>query len=733
MTRHRVHSPTSRHAPPLLHALLPLLALLAAACSAPHTLAPPPELLAPRLEAERQLLHLTARHQDDHTIALELRTELHLQRRPAPFDHLVLWLHPDAVVDTLELDGRPTTFRTSDLTHTHFEHASAWRIDLGAGDAPPNVIAVRSRLVLGPPTAPRASSSWYEQGVLQLAEADAWYPRLATGMPSVSVELDLPDDLEPCAEGTRIDLGASAPGRHTVRFESATPSHGLTLAAGRWQRTERRVAGEVTLRVLLAPHQPEGLDGVILDIAEDALKHFTGWLGAYPFASFTVAEVPAGAMLAFPGYALLDPAHLADRQGLRTGLPHELLHAWLGHQVLLGPGGNWIEGLTTYLAEHEHYASASSDHARTLRKRLLRDHLASVSGLTDLPVNAFRRGFGHASQSIGYAKVAMIFHMLRDQLGDAAFYGGLRELVRRYRFEPASWEDVLVIFEEVSGQGLARFSVEWLERTGAPRLSLAAAHNEGPVHASAAAATAPHALTLEVVQGDPPYQLRVPVLIELAGGERYRTHVALAAERSSTVRLEVPARPRRVVLDPDYELFRALNADEVEPTLRETFTASGAAPEPASLAVVAGERFLARHEDEVELAVAARLAARFERVEAEEALADDGAALLVVPRASLAGLADALELPPDIVWGDDGQPQRLADQPLTDGHSLAFATRTRSGAPRVVVALAEEADLARVLLTLERFVAWSHVIYDGGEPVRRGMWKQHAVSMARDL
>jgi aminopeptidase N len=73
-----------------------------------------------------------------------------------------------------------------------------------------------------------------------------------------------------------------------------------------------------------------------------------------------------------------------------------------------------------------------------------------------------------------YQKGAWILHMLRNQVGDAAFWTGLREYHARYTHANASSDDFRHVMEEASGMQLKKFFRQWLERPGHPviRISL---------------------------------------------------------------------------------------------------------------------------------------------------------------------------------------------------------------------------------------------------------------------
>ncbi len=63
-----------------------------------------------------------------------------------------------------------------------------------------------------------------------------------------------------------------------------------------------------------------------------------------------------------------------------------------------------------------------------------------------------------------YSKGSIVLHMLRQRLGDEAFFKGVREYVQRFKFREVETDDFRRVMEEVSGQSLERFFEQWVYR-----------------------------------------------------------------------------------------------------------------------------------------------------------------------------------------------------------------------------------------------------------------------------
>ena len=128
---------------------------------------------------------------------------------------------------------------------------------------------------------------------------------------------------------------------------------------------------------------------------------------------------------------------------LRLG--HEITHQWFGNYVFADfAKGNWLEGITTYLADHRY--EELKGQGWEYRKKILADYQSYVTPEKEFPLRDFVGRTGFASMAIGYGKAAMLFHMLRTLVGEEAFYSTLRKFIEKNKFREATWEDIRASF-----------------------------------------------------------------------------------------------------------------------------------------------------------------------------------------------------------------------------------------------------------------------------------------------
>jgi hypothetical protein len=102
-------------------------------------------------------------------------------------------------------------------------------------------------------------------------------------------------------------------------------------------------------------------------------------------------------------------------------------------------------------------------HVNTLvNQRWLVPYQVAVDNDYDAVVNQPSSAFSWDYEVIVYAKAALFFHALHQELGDEVFRAVLREYVERYRWDIATPDDFLSVAESVSGQDLDGLYSQWI-------------------------------------------------------------------------------------------------------------------------------------------------------------------------------------------------------------------------------------------------------------------------------
>jgi len=225
---------------------------------------------------------------------------------------------------------------------------------------------------------------------------------------------------------------------------------------------------------------------------------------------------------------------------------HEIAHQWFGDAVTAREWPHlWLsEGFATYFAavffEFREGDYAAAERLASAEQRYLFSGSAVWSPVIDLG-QSDPSGLLNANS---YQKGAWLLHMLRRMVGDEAFFEGVRSYYAEYMNQTALSEDFERIMAEVSGEDLAWFFEQWLEKPGFPVVQVQPYWNEGS-----------KTLVLRVHQAQrwPPFSF--PLEFE-AVGEGYRIESTFWVDsRDSRIEWSLPGEPEGLKVDPHNELL----------------------------------------------------------------------------------------------------------------------------------------------------------------------------------
>jgi hypothetical protein len=250
---------------------------------------------------------------------------------------------------------------------------------------------------------------------------------------------------------------------------------------------------------------------------------------------------------------------------IHTSLGHEIAHCWWGNGVYVDSSqGNWSEGLTAYVADYRFKEMKSYEAARDHRRQWLRNYSTLVSPQNDFALERFQSRYDPVTRTIGYDKGAMIFHMIRQTLGEESFWGALRDIYRTRLFRRTSWSDLQKAFETRGKQSLQDFFDQWVYRRGAPRFSLDGVRAEytGGIWK----------VKGQIIQPRPYFA--VPLTLALQTAKQTAYQKIFVSRRETPFELDSDHRPQKLIADPDDDIFRRLFPSEIPSAVNTLKSAS---------------------------------------------------------------------------------------------------------------------------------------------------------------
>jgi len=209
---------------------------------------------------------------------------------------------------------------------------------------------------------------------------------------------------------------------------------------------------------------------------KQAMEFYDDRVGPYAYEKLAniTSPVTGGGMEAASAIMYHESSVTGERTvRWRNVIIHEVAHQWFGNAVTESDWDDvWLsEGFATYFTllfiEHAYGRDefveglrSSADRVFTQYEqdpeyRIVHDDLSDMS---------------RVSSGATYQKGSWILHMLRSQLGDDAFWSGIRAYYARHMNANATTADFRTAMEAASGVDLQGFFQQWLYSGGNPRL-----------------------------------------------------------------------------------------------------------------------------------------------------------------------------------------------------------------------------------------------------------------------
>jgi aminopeptidase N len=199
-------------------------------------------------------------------------------------------------------------------------------------------------------------------------------------------------------------------------------------------------------------------------------------------AALTIAQMPDGTVSGFaaPGLMLISARQWGTKANDRL-LSQLAAEQWWGDRVLPASASDvWLtDGLSRYA---EAMYAEQADGAAGLHKALEDFAVGALMYEDTAPISQAARlqTFSNEYRSVVADKGALVFHMLRTELGDDGFTALLREFYKKYEGKNANLNDfekiaMTKVPPPVKGQppvNLVSFFSQWLNSTGVPEFKL---------------------------------------------------------------------------------------------------------------------------------------------------------------------------------------------------------------------------------------------------------------------
>jgi aminopeptidase N len=374
-----------------------------------------------------------------------------------------------------------------------------------------------------------------------------WFPMvgLFTNRFTAEMHIRVPSDQRVVGSGSGVAAAKSVPGNRTeYTFNWAKPGFPGTIIAGKF--IEPITAGNMRVYVT------EKRKDYAHDFASQAEREFlfmAGTFGQPESTRINLVELPDDTVSAAwaPEIAAIAGNRIAARNEQRL-LSNTLAHQWWGSEI--SPATMNDAWITNGMSRYAELMYLEDSAGKTAFESAVTDVSAGALAYDTEPLTTIGRldPFSPQFQSMTLEKGAMVFHMLRWELGDDVFIKFLRGLLSQYTDKSVRSANVETVAEAQSQLQLTPFFAQWLDGTGAPSFTnkftvFRLGDNKG-------------FRTIGTVEQDLDlFRMPVELRIETDGKTEIRRVDVTGTESHYSV--ETFGRPRRISLDPQNWLLKS--------------------------------------------------------------------------------------------------------------------------------------------------------------------------------
>ncbi|MFX1581388.1 MAG: M1 family metallopeptidase [Promethearchaeota archaeon] len=375
---------------------------------------------------------------------------------------------------------------------------------------------------------------------------ESFYHDVAT----YDVAITVPEDYIVAATGElqTINIGAST---KSWNFKTG-PVRDFTWCASPNYETTSIISHSVNVTsYYLGAHSAGGQR--VLEVADDCLEIYGANFAPYPWESLAIveADIWAGGM-EYPQLVMIGLPLYSYPEGLSSlaaVTAHEIGHEWipftLGTDSYTEP---WIDEGFASFAEYVwvEYVYGATERADYRNYDLTRywEYVNSEGDKTlNQSMSVWQSADWYAYGSIVYAKGALIYDMLRHQLGSATFYEAWQYIFTHGMHEKVRTSTLQAFFEEAVNESLDWFFDPWVYNNGVVTLSFGGVSIQQGISG--------WYISFQVIQDQPtPVRLRVPIHVNY--GVHYAVHwVWIEPQAVTLCSLQLSEFPIQLTLDPD--------------------------------------------------------------------------------------------------------------------------------------------------------------------------------------
>lgn len=385
-----------------------------------------------------------------------------------------------------------------------------------------------------------------------------WFPTIDKPNERCTQEMILTVDssLATLSNGVLVSSTLNNDGTRTDYWKMDQPHapYLFMLAVGEYAVVEDRW-GEIPLQYYVEPEWKDHAKAIFPQTPE-MLDFFSRLLDyPYPWPKYSqvvVRDYVSGAMentsaVVFGDFMYGRERELVDVLYNEKIVAHEMFHHWFGDLVTCESWSNLTlnEGFANYseyLWLEHHYGKEEADYHLVAEWE---DYIYEARDNAHPLIDYHYASRDHMFDRHSYNKGGMVMHMLRNYLGDEAFFAGLNRYLSQNAYSDVEADELRLALEDITGQDLNWFFDQWFFQKGHPKLDISYSFDENAKEV---------VIKIEQTQGADgmPPVFQFPVSFQLFHPDgRVQNENGWMREQKAEFRYRSSQKPDLVLFDPD--------------------------------------------------------------------------------------------------------------------------------------------------------------------------------------
>lgn len=242
-----------------------------------------------------------------------------------------------------------------------------------------------------------------------------------------------------------------------------------------------------------------------------------------------------------------DARELVDQNIWEDVIAHELFHHWFGDYVTAESWSNLTlnESFADYSETLWNEYKYGKDAGAATNYSGMQGYLSNPENAEKHLARFYYNDKEDMFDGVSYQKGGRILNMLRNNLGDSAFFKGLNNYLSTNKFKAAEVHQLRLAMEEVSGRDMNWFFNQWYFNNGHPKLDISYVYDDAAKVAK---------VIIEQTQ-DSSNLFKMPMAIDVYEGGKMTRHYVTAKNRKDTFSFAYKTRPDLINVDGDKVLL----------------------------------------------------------------------------------------------------------------------------------------------------------------------------------